>query len=162
LAAKFTFRRANQEDVVNLLLRLRPEDAREAEAAGASDIYARLTDDLAKPGDARAMVEVATGRVLAILGAKQTAYGASPWMLCADDVSRARYFTLKHVPRWVRAWGCKWGCLLNASDKRNVMHHRFIEACGFSWLGEASINGHPFRLFSYVHRGRNPGHLRRG
>jgi hypothetical protein len=116
------------------------------------EIDARLYWTLLQPGDARSLIEEASGRTLAILGAQKTSYGASPWMLCADDIAKAAKFTLHHVPRWVRAWGGKYGELHNAVDARNLMHHRFIERCGFEWRGEASINGFPFRIFTYVRR----------
>lgn len=150
MAHKYCFRRATPAHVESLAARLRPEDFEEARAAGVEDVHARLLLSIAKPGDHRALIDLQSGRTLAILGAVETDYGASPWMLCADDISRAGRFSLKHVPRWVRVWARKWGELHNAVYARNTMHQRFIERCGFEWRGETSINGHPFRLFAYV------------
>jgi hypothetical protein len=152
MSPRFCFRRATPEHIDSLISRLREPDRREAEAAGVIDLRARLLWTLEQPGDARALIDLKSGRTLAVLGAQEAWYGASPWMLCTDDIARAKRFSLKHVPRWVRLWAKKWGQLHNAVDKRNVMHQKFIERCGFSWAGEASINDHPFRVFSYVYR----------
>lgn len=152
MGSKYAFARATPEHIESLVARLRPEDAAEAVAAGVTDIKAKLLESIAQDGDHRAIVDLKSGRALAVLGVIATEYGASPWMMCADDINRAWRFSLRHVPRWVRAWARKWGQLHNAVYARNIMHQRFIERCGFEWRGEASINGHPFRLFAYVRR----------
>lgn len=149
--ARFTFRRATAEHARAVGANLRMADRAELAALGMADPGSRIESILTQRGDARAIVDEVSGRAVALFGVTEVAPGrASPWMLCAADAKRAARFMLRHGARWVRAWARRWPTLQNASDARNTMHHRFIEKCGFSWAGEASVGSHLFRVFRYV------------
>lgn len=144
------FARATPEHAAEVAASLRESDRAELRIIGVEDAAERLAAILMLRGDARAVLDK-DGRAVALFGCAETEAGAAaPWMLCADRIKVARKLIVKHGARWVRAWAKRWPRLQNATHAENRLHHRFIEACGFRWAGETTINGHAFRVFEYV------------
>jgi hypothetical protein len=144
------FVRAKPEHVLSVSRDLRDSDRLELAAWGISDVEARLNWALTIPGDARAVLN-AQGTPVAIFGCAEIAPGVgSPWMLCARGINSAGRFIVRHGARRVAAWAKRWPKMQNATHAANRLHHRFIEHCGFSWVGETQVNGHDFKVFAYV------------
>lgn len=144
-----TFARARPEHADRVGARVRESDRVELAALGIEDVPARLRMAIALDGDARAVL--VDGEAVALIGCAERGPGqGAPWMICADDIERARRLIVKHCPRWVRAWKRRWAALANATHADNALHHRFIEHCGFTWTGDVEVNGHSFRTFAYV------------
>jgi hypothetical protein len=144
------FVRAKLDHALEVARNIRESDSAELAALGISDVEARLRWALNIPGDVRAVLN-RDGLAVAIFGCAEISPGVgSPWMLCAKGIQSARRFIMKHGKRRVEAWRKRWPVLRNATYAGNRMHHRFIEHCGFTWMGEAQINGHPFKVFAYV------------
>lgn len=144
------FAKATDTHARRVARHIRQSDKQELEALGINDPEARLKWAIRQTGDARAIID-ADGVAVAIFGVCELDRGAAaPWMICADDVASAKRLIARHGKRWVRAWRKRWPLLRNCSDGRNLMHHRFIEWCGFTWAGETRIGGVSFRIFEHV------------
>jgi hypothetical protein len=144
------FVRAKPEHALEVANNLRDSDRAELAALGITDPVKRLQWALTIPGDVRAVLN-SDGEAVAIFGCAELAPGVgAPWMLCARGIRSAGRFIVKHGARRVRAWRKRWPELRNATHADNTMHHRFIEKCGFAWIGTSMFNGHKFRLFAYV------------
>lgn len=129
---------------------LRDSDRVELAALGIDDVGARLKWALTIPGDVRAVLN-ADEQAVAIFGCAELSSGhGAPWMLCARNIRSAGRFIIKYGRRRVAAWLRRWPHLQNATHADNTLHHRFIEYCGFTWSGDAMINGHKFLVFSHV------------
>lgn len=143
------FAKATPAHAAEVAASLRSSDRRELSVIGIRNHAERLAQIITIDGDARAVLD-AEGRAVALFGCAANEHGGAPWMLCATGINRARRLIVKHGERWVRAWARKWGQLRNASFSENKLHHRFIEKCGFSWVGMTTINNQQFRVFEYV------------
>ncbi len=134
----------NPDDAYELGEGLRRADRMELEAHGWTYPFSDALLSLLETAD-KALTLIHRGEIIAIATVHVDPEDV-PWisMLGTDEIAR-------HPVAFIRA--CRdrisyledgYSRMVALTDKRNKVHHRFLTAFGYQFLGEVEINGHPF------------------
>jgi hypothetical protein len=114
------------------------------------------------PADAvRVSVELSSHGYVVLDGTGQpiAMFGAAPhplpgvgvvWMLGTDGMNRARTAIARATRRYFDELNAAYRVLFNYIDNRNTRSLRWLKWGGFGFLGDWTINGHPFHIFARV------------
>ncbi len=137
------------EDIAYLAPRLRVEDVEEVLAAGGKDIHECLMDGLSSPDGCISGVDENDKPV--VMFGTAPAPGADGvgiiWLLASEDIHHHRVDFLRQSRPFVEAFNRKYQLLMNFTDCRNTLHHRWLRWCGFSFINKIrgeGPGGHPF------------------
>ncbi|MGP4725197.1 hypothetical protein ACSV5S_11035 [Agrobacterium deltaense] len=144
-----TARPSTAEDVAYLAPRLRKEDVEEVLAAGGVTMEESLMDGLQSPDGCFSGIDE-DGNPVVMFGTAP--HPASPmvgciWLLASDDIHKHRTDFLRKTRPFVDLFQDKYQLLMNYTDCRNVLHHRWLRWCGFSFINIVKGLGpgdHPF------------------
>lgn len=144
-----TVRFSTPEDVAYLAPRLRKEDLEEIMAAGATSAEESLLDGLASPDACLTGVDEA-GRPMLMFGTSP--HPTDPmvglvWLLASDEVLKHRTDFLRKSRQFMAIFNAKYPILMNFTDCRNTVHHRWLRWCGFHFINTVRGIGpgnHPF------------------
>ncbi len=144
-----TVRPSIPEDVAFLAPRLRSEDLDEVLAAGGVSAETSLMDGLNSPDGCLTGTNEA--------GEPMLMFGTSPcpweplvgavWLLASDEVLNHRRDFLRKSIQFMDRFNQKYPILMNFTDCRNTVHHRWLKWCGFSFINTVKGFGpgdHPF------------------
>lgn len=125
-------RPATPADALYIAPRLREEDRRECRAASGRP---PLEGILAGVAAGRCFVADAGGGPFLIGGVGPAAprVGAI-WLVGTPAMERHKVFMARRGPEWVEEFHREFPALVNVTDARNELHHRFIRWCGFTFL----------------------------
>lgn len=138
-----------REDVASVAPRLRKEDREEVLAAGGASVEGSLMEGFLSPDGCYTVV---TEEGLPII-----MFGTSPhpaddmvgavWLLATDEIADYRMEFLKRCRPYVDLMQEKYPILMNFTDCRNDVHHRWLRWCGFFFINKVKgfgPEGHPF------------------
>lgn len=141
------------EDIERMAPRLREADLDELRAIGAYDPKVALMDGLNSPD----------GCITAVTGDGEPAFmfGTVPhpmddmvgfiWLLGTDEIEKNRMRFLRRSREFIDRFHSKYPILMNYTDVRNDVHHRWLRWCGFIFINKVStFGGHPFYEFVRV------------
>lgn len=144
-----TARPSTTEDVAFLAPRLRKEDVEEVLAAGGASMEESLTDGLLSPDGCFTAIDE-DGRPVLMFGT--VPHPAIPmvgfiWLLASEEITKHRLDFLRKTRPFVDHFHEKYQLLMNFTDCRNTVHHRWLRWCGFSFINTVKGLGpgdHPF------------------
>lgn len=144
-----TVRLSVPEDVQYLAPRLRKEDLDEVLAAGAVSAEQSLMDGLASP-DACLTGTDEDGKPMLMFGT--VPHPIDPlvgcvWLLASEEVLQHRTDFLRKSREYMDLFQHKYAILMNFTDARNTVHHRWLKWCGFIFINTVTGLGpgdHPF------------------
>lgn len=142
-----TLREAVPEDAVWMAPRLREEDRQEILAVRPAVLDALLAGISAGP----AFVWLADGDPCVLFGCVPLdASTASIWLSGTPAMERHSKPLLRHARHYVGVLNSRWPLLVNSADGRNLLHHRFIKWCGFTFFNTRTVNGLRFIDFARI------------
>ncbi|WP_313196207.1 hypothetical protein [Shinella zoogloeoides] len=144
-----TARPSTPEDVAYLAPRLRHADVAEVLAAGGASIEESLMDGLASPDGCFTAIDENGNPVLMFGTAPHPALSevGCIWLLASDEIAKHRTDFLRNTRPFVERFHQKYPLLMNYTDCRNTVHHRWLRWCGFSFINIVKGLGpgdHPF------------------
>lgn len=144
-----TARPSTPEDVAYLAPRLRKEDVEEVLAAGGVSVEGSLMEGVLSPDGCFTAIDEESRPVLM--------FGTVPhpidqlvgciWLLASEDISKHRLDFLRKTRPFVDHFHERYPILMNFTDCRNTVHHRWLRWCGFSFINTVKGLGpgdHPF------------------
>lgn len=144
--------RATAQTLLLVAHNLRHEDIREIEAATDLDPKESLMSSLSLPGE----VWVAYLGEPSPIRIPFAAFGVSNglvWLLCTNEVQKARIEVFKVARQFIRRWLTEYGRLENAAYVENHLHLSWIKALGFTFGTQVEHRGHLFQHF-YMEKDR--------
>lgn len=75
------------------------------------------------------------------------------WLLATDDLERNALAFLRGCRPHLDEMHKRWSVLINYSDARNLLHHKWLEWCGFTFFGAPILVGAdklPFLPFARI------------
>ncbi|MEM9725654.1 MAG: hypothetical protein AAF909_09345 [Pseudomonadota bacterium] len=150
------------QDPALLAPHLRPADRRELDAAGSTPLEA-LIDGLRLSREPYTAV-AADGRLIAMFGvaplsAETALRVGAPWMLGSPLIEGAARPFLRASRVWRDRICAEFDLLTNIADARNIVHHRWLRWCGFTFLRRTPVGptGRPFLEFARLGDARSVG-----
>ena len=144
-----TVRLSMPEDVRLLAPRLCAADVQELQASSGSTPEAALTSGLNSP-DACLTGTKETGEPILMFGTVPHPRDPSVglvWLLSSEEVLNHRTDFLRKSRHYMDVFARKYPILMNFTDCRNTVHHRWLRWCGFAFLKTVTglgTGGHPF------------------
>lgn len=141
------------EDIYRMAPRLRKEDIDELEAMGADSIEDALMNGFLSPDGCFTAVSED--------GEPVFMFGTAPhpldemvgciWMLGTPDIEKCRIQFLRSCKQYIEDFHNKYPVLMNYTDARNDVHHRWLKWCGFTFINKVPTpGGFPFYEFVRV------------
>jgi hypothetical protein len=140
--------KADEVSLLQVAQHMRQEDIREVEGATGMTPFESLMVSLSLPGDVYVAYlgeEGSSGR-----GKPFAAFGCSEgtvWLLCTEEVSKAKITTFKVAREYIQHWLEQYGRLENYADCRNTLHLSWIKAIGFTFGEKVEHRGLLFQHF---------------
>lgn len=151
-----TVRLSTEADVEFLATRLRQADLDELLAAGSKSAHEALTDGLRSPDPCLTAVDEE--------GTPVVMFGTAPhpldplvgcvWLLGSEAIHRHKASFLRQSIDYTRLFHGRYPVLMNFTDKRNTVHHRWLRWLGFVFLRTVPGYGEgaePFLEFVRLH-----------
>lgn len=140
---KIELRPSTHEDARALAPRLRKDDLNELLAAGYPNAEASLMDGVNSPDGCTTVDVEGLGPVL-MFGVGPHPYDSlvgGVWLLGSDDIARIRFPFLRQCRGVIEGFHEKYPVLMNYTDHRNALHHRWLKWCGFVFINTVPGNG---------------------
>lgn len=140
--------KADEASLLRVADNMRHEDIQEIEAATGKTPREALLLSLSLPGEVCVayLEEESPSR-----GRKPfAAFGCSQgivWLLCTDEVQRAKMSTFREAKRYIKLWLSQHGTIENFADCRNTLHLSWIKALGFTFGMKVNYRGFCFQHF---------------
>jgi hypothetical protein len=137
------------QDALDLAPRLRKEDVEEVLAAGGKSALASLMEGV-QLSDACFTCVDGDGRPVLMFGTvphPTDQLVGCIWLLASDEIAKHRIRFLRECPRYVEGFQRKYPVLMNFTDCRNHLHHKWLRWCGFDFINIVKGFGpgdHPF------------------
>lgn len=141
------------EDVHRMAPRLRQADLDELLAMGCRSAEEALMDGLRSP-DGCTTVVTDGGEPALMFGTVPHPFDdlmGCIWMLGTKEIEKNRVQFLRRSKEFIDRFHEKYPVLMNYTDCRNHVHHRWLRWCGFIFLNRVSFpGGHDFYEFVRV------------
>lgn len=140
--------KADEASLLQVAEHMRQEDIQEIEAATGRTPQESLLLSLSLPGE----VYVAYLGEVSLSRSRRpfAAFGCSDgivWLLCTDEVYKAKVSTFREAKRYIKGWLEQYGVLQNFADCRNTLHLSWINALGFTFGQKVNHRGFLFQHF---------------
>jgi hypothetical protein len=125
-------RRATGLDAVKFASRLRPEDARELQAAHPGwELWRILSESVEQSESYLLAFDPEWNTPCVLFGTAPIELGiGAPWMVCTTDISGHAISILRELRHWITYWKLNYGLLENQIELRNTLHIRWLELLG--------------------------------
>lgn len=144
------YREPTPDDITDVALRMRREDAVEVFAMSGRKPYAALQECVLDSSSA--FTAVINGRPEAIFGfTYQGGVGAEIWMLGTDELRKHPRLLLVEGRRIVRAWGEWFPLQQNFVDAANTLSVRWLRMLGFRFDEKPVKRGGREFLYFWMH-----------
>lgn len=142
-------------DISSLAPRLRKADLDELLAAGYGNAEAALMEGFLSPDGCTTVIRP-DGEPIMMFGVAPHPHDdliGCVWLLGTDDIARNGVTFLRHSRQFIDRFHEKYPVLMNFTDCRNAVHHRWLRWCGFMFINMVPGRGpgnHPFYEFVRV------------
>jgi hypothetical protein len=125
-------RRATSLDAVKFASRLRPEDARELQAAHPGRaLWDILSNSVEQSESYLLAFDPEWDEPCVLFGVAPIEYGIGAlWMVCTDGIAGHAISILREAGHWITYWQAKYSLLVNQVELRNTLHIRWLELLG--------------------------------
>mgnify|MGYP003627744750 CR=1 FL=1 len=130
-------RRSTLQDARDLAPLLRVEDLNEIQASAGGDPVDALIHGVYNSKFPVTCVKDGVPFAMAGIVPDDTGHYGFTWLLCSNEVKNNYRWFLRTFREWLPILSEGFVYLGNYTDARNVLHHRFIEWCGFKIIAKA-------------------------
>ena len=137
------------EDLPYLAKNLREEDKAEIRASsGIADVEAVLGLGLLGSRICKTIC-LPCGTPCGIYGVSDTPVAGlgAIWLLATPDLLKVQRQFIRESGRELREISKGYRCVYNYADARNIVHHRWLKRCGFTFIKKHENHGHEKRPF---------------
>lgn len=142
-------RLATKADAYALALDLRPEDQAEVRAMTGREPLESLLHGV-QHSDVPLAIEDDDGSTIGLFGVvtvQQTPRVGTVWLLASPKLLKHWRRLVRESKRWIDSFQQNYDVLFNLVDERNIVHIRWIQWCGFTFVNRHSALGPEQRPF---------------